>query len=78
MGAYFLALAAAGGGFSAARWLIFFPPLTPFLLLLKPASPMVELVSLVLLGVSAATAGWAARFLLARVFDPTPARRARP
>ncbi len=78
MGAYFLALAAAGGGFSATRWLIFFPPLTPFLLLLKPASPAMELIALMLLGVSALAAGWAARFLLARVFDPTPLRRARP
>jgi ABC-type Na+ efflux pump permease subunit len=77
MGAYFFALAAAGGGFSATRWLIFFPPLTPFLLLLKPASPAMELIALMLLGVSAAVAGWAARFLLARVFDPTPVRRAR-
>lgn len=77
IGAFFVALVSAGNAESLPRWLIFFPPLTPFLLLMRPATLAVEAVALLLLMVSAGGAGLLASILLKRVLDPKGGGRLR-
>ena len=60
---FFTAMSAAAGG-SAPEWLNFLPPFTPFMLLVRPASPGVEVLALLELAVATVLAGWGAAAIL--------------
>lgn len=65
MAAFFIALALALGK-SSAPWLVFLPPLTPFLLLINPADALSWSMQLGLFGLMAATSFLVARFAASR------------
>ncbi|MES2255433.1 MAG: ABC transporter permease [Pseudomonadota bacterium] len=65
MAAFFIALALALGN-SSAPWLIFLPPLTPFLLLVYPADALSWSTQLGLFGLMAAATFLVARFAASR------------
>lgn len=60
---FFTAMSAVAGG-SAPEWLNFLPPFTPFMLLVRPASPGVEVIALLELAVATVLAGCGAAAIL--------------
>jgi ABC-2 type transport system permease protein len=61
--AFFAAMACAMGAAKSLSWLIWVPPMTPFMLLLTPSGQMSPTESLLALGITAAgamAAGWLA------------------
>ena len=68
--AFFTTMAAAGGSADKMAWLIFLPPFTPFMLLVRPAPPAVEVVAIAELAVATVLAGWCASEMLRRGVSP--------
>ena len=61
---FFVSMATALGGASGLQWLVYVPPFTPFMLLLKPPGAMTQAcATLLLVLVTLAAAFWAARGL---------------
>jgi len=76
--AFFAALASAMGASPALSWMIWVPPLTPFMLLLAPSASLsmgVQLAALVLTAVSALGCGWLAARSLAAPANKSSFRR---
>ena len=53
---FFTAMASAAGAHSLS-WLVYLPPFTPFMLLMRPAAPMSQAIALGLLALSTVAAG---------------------
>lgn len=68
--AFFTTMAAAGGAGEKTAWLTFVPPFTPFMLLVRPATPVVEVVALAELLAATVLAGWCASEVLRRGVSP--------
>lgn len=68
--AFFTTMAAAGRAGEGMAWLTFLPPFTPFMLLVRPAAPVVELVAIAELLVATVLAGWCASEVLRKGVSP--------
>ena len=76
LAAFFATLAATGGASRHYQWLVYLPPFTPFMLLIEPRAPVVELGALAIL--AAACVAAAVLAVRATSLDSPKAWRARP